>query len=177
MYSSHSVYYPELGSSLEKVHAAHSFLFLSFFIFYLFFFDWIKQLILNHSSWLSYNKESEMCPENLGAQLSKSNQCSTQEKKMNCPGCLGKEIVSSLETWCLQSNDALVSMITECTAPVRLGCFVRWHDVAIIECVLQWHTDVKRWSVWFIPRTSPHSLAGWWRFPDMLHCQDGKADC
>ncbi len=28
-----------------------------------------------------------------------------------------------------------------------------------------------------IPCTYPHSMAGWWRFPDVLHCQDGKADC
>ncbi len=23
----------------------------------------------------------------------------------------------------------------------------------------------------------PHSMAGCWRFPDVLHCHDGKADC
>ncbi len=28
----------------------------------------------------------------------------------------------------------------------------------------------------FIPCTFPHSMAGWWRFPDVLHCHDGKAD-
>ena len=25
--------------------------------------------------------------------------------------------------------------------------------------------------------TLPHSMAGWWRFPNVLHCHDGKADC
>ena len=29
----------------------------------------------------------------------------------------------------------------------------------------------------FIPRTFPHSMAGWWIFHDVLHCHDGKADC
>ncbi len=28
-----------------------------------------------------------------------------------------------------------------------------------------------------IPSIHPHSTAGWWRFPDVLHCHDGKADC
>ncbi len=28
-----------------------------------------------------------------------------------------------------------------------------------------------------IPCTFPHSMAGWWRFPGVLHCHDGKADC
>ena len=28
-----------------------------------------------------------------------------------------------------------------------------------------------------IPCTFPHSMAGWWRIPDVMHCHDGKADC
>ncbi len=28
-----------------------------------------------------------------------------------------------------------------------------------------------------IPCIYPHSMAGWWRYPDVLHCHDGKADC
>ncbi len=28
-----------------------------------------------------------------------------------------------------------------------------------------------------IPSIHLQSMAGWWRFPDVLHCHDGKADC
>ena len=33
------------------------------------------------------------------------------------------------------------------------------------------------WHQKIIPSIHPHSMAGWWRFPDVLHCHDGKADC
>ncbi len=36
---------------------------------------------------------------------------------------------------------------------------------------------VSTFSRGFIPHTYPHSMADWWRFPDVLHCHNGKADC
>ncbi len=50
----------------------------------------------------------------------------------------------------------------------------------------KWHINKDRLTTHFInlypawcliPSIHPHSMAGWRRFPDVLHCHDGKADC
>ena len=49
--------------------------------------------------------------------------------------------------------------------------------IKIIESTRRFQNVIRICLLDSIPSIHPHSLAGWWRFPGVLHCHDGKADC
>ncbi len=50
----------------------------------------------------------------------------------------------------------------------RLSCTIQCTNVGLINHILSLHSTSS---------TSPHYVAGWCWFPNVLHCQDVEADC